>query len=258
MARKVDLVSNEEWLEWGKRDPLWGVASWKGRERAGANPWTDSEFYDLGDDWLDFDKAWNDCGSKTNGLVLEIGCGAGRITSRLAKSFDSVIASDISPDILAYAKERVSAQNVEWTITSGSALPAATASVDAVFSCHVLQHLPDNDTQLGIFREMFRILRPGGTFFVHLPIHIFPELNVKFSQLARVGYWTFQKFAKIRFGIRRHLMHLGGVPYMRGVSYEMKDLIEDLRMLGFLEVKVSLVIVRTNGMAHTCVYGRKP
>jgi len=40
--------SNVEWRRWGEIDPLFGVAAAKGRERGGASPWTDGEFYERG------------------------------------------------------------------------------------------------------------------------------------------------------------------------------------------------------------------
>jgi len=42
------MKSNQEWMQWGKVDPLYAVASWKDRERSGSNPWTDEEFYAIG------------------------------------------------------------------------------------------------------------------------------------------------------------------------------------------------------------------
>ena len=51
--------SNIEWQKWGDVDPLWGVAAWVGRERQGRAPWTDEEFYKLGEmDWQDFFTHW--------------------------------------------------------------------------------------------------------------------------------------------------------------------------------------------------------
>jgi hypothetical protein len=32
------IASNEEWLRWGKEDPLYGVAAWRGKEKGGASP----------------------------------------------------------------------------------------------------------------------------------------------------------------------------------------------------------------------------
>ena len=44
------MKSNTEWKIWGKYDPLFGVANWRGRERTGTNSWTDEDFYSLGQD----------------------------------------------------------------------------------------------------------------------------------------------------------------------------------------------------------------
>ena len=66
------MLTNVEWKAWGKKDPLWGVASWAGRERNGPNPWTDQEFYELGADWLDFERAWRQTVGYEPGTVLEI------------------------------------------------------------------------------------------------------------------------------------------------------------------------------------------
>lgn len=42
------MKSNLEWEKWGERDPLFAVASWAGKERGGAQAWTDAEFYSMG------------------------------------------------------------------------------------------------------------------------------------------------------------------------------------------------------------------
>lgn len=52
-----------------------------------------------------------------------------------------------------------------WSDISG-ALPFRDASVDAIYSHHVIEHLPDLHAH---FREMFRILKPGGVFRVGGP-----------------------------------------------------------------------------------------
>ena len=49
------MKSDKEWVLWGKADPFFAVSSWPGRERGGPNPWTDTDFYALGEsDWDDF------------------------------------------------------------------------------------------------------------------------------------------------------------------------------------------------------------
>lgn len=71
-----ELASNKEWKKWGEIDPLFGVASWQNKQRDGSNPWTDQEFYQLGDsDWKDFSRHWEMYGVSRESC-LEIGCGA--------------------------------------------------------------------------------------------------------------------------------------------------------------------------------------
>lgn len=53
--------------------------------------------------------------------------------------------------------------NVKWIHGDGESLSGiADASVDAVFSHVVFQHIPDPRITLGYVREMGRVLRPGG------------------------------------------------------------------------------------------------
>lgn len=251
------MKSNFEWKLWGKNDPLFGVASWPGRERGGENPWTDEEFYALGDDWLDFDSAWRRAVGYAPGVVLEIGSGAGRITRRLAEVFEHVIAVDVSPDIIEYARTRVVASNISWQLSDGGIIPAADSTVDAIFSCHVFQHFPANSAQLSVFKEARRVLKTGGTFFVHLPMHLFPEVNGSFSRCARAAYAAFLHLSSAKAHLCRALMRFGGKPYMHGVSYEMPALLSDLAGLGFSDLGISAISVRTAPGIHYCVSGRR-
>jgi 2-polyprenyl-3-methyl-5-hydroxy-6-metoxy-1,4-benzoquinol methylase len=104
------MRSNVEWKAWGKHDPLFAVSSWKGKGKYEAMPWTNEEFYSLGEkDWTDFKKRWAAYGLAFQ-HCLEIGCGAGRITKQLANDFEHVTALDVSDDQIAYAKTHVTSQ----------------------------------------------------------------------------------------------------------------------------------------------------
>ena len=252
------MESNVEWKQWGRLDPLYGVATFAGRERDGENPWTDEEFYVLGADWHDFNAAWLRTTGYQPGIVLEVGSGAGRITRMLAATFAQVIATDVSPDILKYARERIPAANISWQVSDGDTIPAADASVDAVFSCHVFQHFPNNATQLAVFRDVHRVLKTGATFFVHLPIHTFPVVNLPFARAARLAYASFLRISSVRAAMRRAMIRIGiGKPYMHGVSYEMQQLFPDLANLGFADLSVSASRVRSGPGIHCCITGKK-
>jgi SAM-dependent methyltransferase len=110
-------------------------------------------------------------GAPARGICLEIGCGPGRMTAALADRFEGVIAVDVSPAMLERARASVAAPNVELRLVSGERLDAVDdASVDVAVCYLVLQHLPRRRLVRAYFRELGRVLRPGGEAFVQLPV----------------------------------------------------------------------------------------
>lgn len=251
------MKTNFEWRLWGERDPLWAVSAWKGRQKDGANPWTDEEFYKLGEDWKEFSARWDRYGGPRRGVMLEIGCGAGRITNRLAAEFSRVIAADVSDAMLKYAKARVPATNIDWKLSDGARLPAEDSTVDAAFSCHVLQHFENSQAQLDCFREIYRVLRPGATFMIHIPLHAFPPPG-PYTRLARLLYGLNKVLASTKAVIKREMMRRFGTPFMRGLSYELDTLFVDLQAIGFRDVEFVTFHVKSNDHLHSCALGTKP
>ncbi len=102
--------------------------------------------------------------------VLEIGCGIGRMTARLAEIYGTVVALDVSQEMLARARAALGRRdNVTYVLGSGSDLAGVEdASVDVVFSYIVLQHVPTVAGQLRYFRETRRVLRRGGTAAIQI------------------------------------------------------------------------------------------
>jgi len=96
--------------------------------------------------------------------MLELGCGVGRMTHSFAARFDSVIAVDVSAQMLDRAQQMLDGmKNIVWIQSNGLDLGGvATESVDFAFSYLVLQHLPDERLVHGYVREMFRILKAPG------------------------------------------------------------------------------------------------
>jgi len=102
--------------------------------------------------------------------VLEIGCGIGRMTARLAEIYGRVVALDVSKVMLdRAANELAGRDNISYVLGSGSDLAGVeSASVDVVFSYIVLQHVPTVAGQLEYFRETRRVLRPGGAAAIQI------------------------------------------------------------------------------------------
>lgn len=99
-------------------------------------------------------------------VVLEIGCGIGRILTYLAHVFRRVIGIDVSPEMIARSKDFLSMhRNVETLVGDGCTLaPLADDSVDFAFSYVVFQHIPSKEVIRSYVREVRRVLRPGGVF----------------------------------------------------------------------------------------------
>ena len=98
--------------------------------------------------------------------VLEIGCGAGRMTRALAASFGEVHAVDISAEMVALAKRNLSdLRNIFLYKNNGmdlSELPEQ--SFDFAFSFIVFQHIPILGVIETYVREVHRCLKPGSVF----------------------------------------------------------------------------------------------
>src|SRR5439155_20103024 len=104
-------------------------------------------------------------------VVLDIGCGVGRLTRVLAETASHVHAIDVSAEMLEQARElNAHLTNVTWHHGDGTTLhPIADASVDAVVSHVVIQHIPDPQVTLGYVHEMGRVLKPGGWAGFQIP-----------------------------------------------------------------------------------------
>jgi SAM-dependent methyltransferase len=97
-------------------------------------------------------------------VLLEIGCGAGRMTRRFAELYGQVVALDVSDEMLRQGQASLADHdNVGWVLGSGADLNAiGDGSVDDVFSYITLQHLPDRAAVLRYLQDAGRVLRPGG------------------------------------------------------------------------------------------------
>jgi ubiquinone/menaquinone biosynthesis C-methylase UbiE len=252
------MKSNQEWIKWGSRDPLFGVATWPGHEREGPKAWTNEAFYEMGkSDWSDFIARWVRYGVITSSCV-EIGSGAGRLTGEMARTFDHVYATDVSVDMLSYAKGNIDTKNVVFVVTNGRDLPMESESVTAAFSTHVFQHFDSPRDGARYFVELARVLTRNGSLMVHLPIHSFPIAAGKLLSGMRLLYSARKKVGNVRAALRRLASSLiDAKPTIRGLSYEMVWVLELLRGLGFTDVEFAFFPVRSNNVIHSFVFARK-
>jgi SAM-dependent methyltransferase len=117
--------------------------------------------------------------------VLDVGCGAGRFTRRVAALGARVVASDLSERFIARARERTpSDADIEYHVidaTDGEALLAlGEGRFDAAVATMCLMDMPDIEPLMG---ALARLLKPGGRFVFSVMHPCFqPSGFAKFSE----------------------------------------------------------------------------
>ena len=106
-------------------------------------------------------------GIRKDDVVLEIGCGIGRVGKLVAPLCRKWIGCDVTSNMLLLAAERLrDLPNVELKEISGYDLRGvADASVDVVYCTVVFMHLETWD-RYNYISEAFRALRSGGRIYV--------------------------------------------------------------------------------------------
>lgn len=154
-------------------------AEWDARARENARyyvntaneNWTDDEFFQSGERTVAEEiltDMTNICQGKDPKAmrVLEIGCGAARVTRALAGLFGEVHAVDISPEMVAQATAALASfPHAHVYQNNGTDLAVVpVADFDFAFSTIVFQHIPSREVIENYVREVSRLLRPGALF----------------------------------------------------------------------------------------------
>jgi SAM-dependent methyltransferase len=96
--------------------------------------------------------------------VLDLGCGDGQLTRRIADSGAHVLGVDASAEMVAAARER----GIEAELAKAEELPFRDATFDAVFSNAALHWVRGQDEMM---REVRRVLRHDGRFVAEMGGH---------------------------------------------------------------------------------------
>jgi SAM-dependent methyltransferase len=98
------------------------------------------------------------------GRVLEVGCGEGYGTARLASAAEYVLGVDY--DGLTVAHAAATYRQARFVRGNLAALPVAGAAVDVLATLQVIEHVWDHGQFVD---ECFRVLRPGGRLLMTTP-----------------------------------------------------------------------------------------
>jgi len=145
---------------------------------------------------------------KEDKLILEAGCGTGRLCCLLARDFPNlrVIGIDISPNSLKIAnllKEYLHVSNVSFEIGDLFQIPYPDNYFDVVFNDGVIEHFPidENPNYKDALKEMVRVTKPRGKIIVDVPNwYCFPHTIYKWflNKLGRPFEYGYEKSFKHR------------------------------------------------------------
>jgi len=174
----VDLnTSREFWEEKAAENPAWYISSY-------------GSYHDRDMDgfWKSGNAIWDDLKRATgyqptpSDVVVDIGCGIGRLTRAIAGEVGQVHGFDISRQMLEQAR-KLGLPNATFYETEGNSLrPLPDKSSDLVLAYNVLQHLPSEEVLGEYLHEMGRVSR-GLIAFTLSPrdwkTHLLPLLRVR-------------------------------------------------------------------------------
>jgi len=113
--------------------------------------------------------------------VLDLGCGDGLFAHLL---FDEPIDTGIDPNPRELKRARRHQCYLELIEGVGSAVPKPSGAYQTIFSNSVLEHIPVLEP---VFREVHRLLAPGGRFYMTVPTPLFEQFTVLNSLLTGIG-----------------------------------------------------------------------
>jgi SAM-dependent methyltransferase len=184
-VRRLELILRQltwQFVDWRltreQRRGVLGSAHRRWRDNsavANRDRWTRWDWSDGGEEW-NASPEWKQALVEhvllpwipRDGVVLEIGPGAGRWSAVLRPRARSLILVDVSERPLALCRERfATAQNVEYVLSLGNELSGiASSSIDAIWSFDVFVHVKPLD-QAAYLAEVARVLAPGGIAVIH-------------------------------------------------------------------------------------------
>ncbi len=129
--------------------------------------------------------------------VLEMACGTGQLTFRMAESAGRWEATDFSERMVAEAEKCPRHQNVRFAVRDATNLPYSDHSFDAALIANALHIMPEPDKAL---HEIRRVLKPGGILLA--PTFIWgTDVRLKFSAwiMERAGFHVFHRWSEETF-----------------------------------------------------------
>ncbi|MGN0655682.1 MAG: class I SAM-dependent methyltransferase [Ruminiclostridium sp.] len=115
-------------------------------------------------------------------IVLELACGTGIISEKVAGRVKLFEATDFSEDMIRKAKEKIHSCRLHFSVQDATNLPYASETFDAVIISNALHIMPSPEKAL---YEIVRVLKPNG-------IMIAPTFTMADTFLGKIQMWIME------------------------------------------------------------------
>jgi SAM-dependent methyltransferase len=243
-------MTAKDWIRWGEQDPYFAVVSDEKFRREQFQHNRD-EFFRSGEVHITrrlnlIERLWIGEDLKRR-VVVDFGCGTGRLIIPLSRHYERVIGVDVSPGMIVEARQNCfqrSAVNIEFSLSLDT---VPRASVDFVNSSIVFQHIPPA-LGLAAIEQLLGLLTPGGVAALHVTTKRNRSLPKEFVYLTKhsvpLSRYVFNVFQGKRWN----------EPLMQMNNYPLYDVLELYKSCEMRELFLEPVYGDSYGFV---VYGRK-
>ncbi len=157
-----------------------------------------------------------------NSVVLDLGCGSGRLTKSINSIVKKIVGIDFSDELIKSAKKNSCASNIDYLVMDGEKLSFPKHSFDVVVSHAVLNKKMCRAERA--LKSAFNVLKPGGKVIIKMIYYTWgKEFNFSGGYnskeirriLKNIGY------VKIRISIKKQKFSsktYGGVRWVRSTE----------------------------------------
>jgi ubiquinone/menaquinone biosynthesis methyltransferase len=166
-----------------------------------------------------------DCATGTGDIILRV------VKYKEFQQGNGILASDISPQMLAIAKKRIGRVNssVEYRVMDAHSMPEIETSSKDMYSISLGLKICERET---VLREAFRVLRPGGKLI------ILEASNIPWAWLHKIYLWYMRLCMPIVGWIATGGDTSAYTYLLKGIENfaTAEELAEELSSIGFSEV----------------------
>jgi 2-polyprenyl-3-methyl-5-hydroxy-6-metoxy-1,4-benzoquinol methylase len=146
--------------------------------------------------------------------VLDVACGAGFGSARLARHAARVVGGDLDPAVVATARGHYACANLEFRVMDARATRLPDDAVDCVTSFETIEHTEPAP----YLAELDRVLRPGGLLFLSTPQNCHGRIPINPWHTVEYGREELRALVEPRFdvveytGLKQGCIALDGDP----------------------------------------------